>query len=74
MSLSGERKEKDRRKKKSPLKVLMCCLAEDLLFAAKSLYRLKCTYSIKHPVKLPASYLAAICLQGGEIQHFLSED
>lgn len=62
MSLSGERKEKDRRRKKSPLKVLMCCLAGDLLFAAKFLRRLKCTYSIKCPAKQPASYMAAVCL------------
>lgn len=46
----------------------MCCLAVDLLFAAKSLHRLKCTYFIKHPEKGPASYLAAVCLQGGRIQ------
>lgn len=75
MSLSGERKEKDRRRrKKSPLKVLMCCLAVDLLFAAKSLHRLKCTYSIKHPAKQPASYLAAVCLQGERIQLAPNED
>lgn len=69
MSLSGEGKEKDK-KKKSPLSVLMCSLAVGQLFAAKALHRLKCSYSIKHPLKPPASYLAAICLRGLGIQLF----
>lgn len=47
MSLSGERKEKDRIKKKCPLKVWS--LALYLLFTAKFLYRLKRTYSINIP-------------------------
>lgn len=69
MSLSLERKEKDGRekKKKSPLKVLMCGLAVDQPLYAKSLCELKCTYFITHPAKQDASHLAAVCLQSGRV-------
>lgn len=67
-------KKKEQKRRKFPQKVLMCCLAEDLLFTAKSLHRLKCIYSIKHPVEQLARYLAAVCFQGGRIQSLLYKD
>lgn len=70
MSLSGERKEKDRIfKKKKP--------SQSLKFGSVSAFRSQVSVQIKthlfhqHPAKQPATYPAAVCLQGGRI--WLSE-
>lgn len=60
VSLSQERKEKDRRKKKSPLKVLMCGLAVDRLFFAKSV-QIK-MHLFHHTPSEAASQLPGCCL------------